>query len=204
MPRFSGYAGQALFVHAISDLLGGEPSHFLRLGLLADNRLLFRNDEQESDVVVLMQGLVSPRRNIMHIHIENLAEIRSGIRHEIVETRFLLRLANRSGEHIRFPVRMTAKLQPAPELSMIRQECGAALARNDPGRRRDMPGKTVSMKTALVLGEEFSNPIDCHEFVGMTIAVAIQESKQVSAIHIAKLAADRRGSRTPVRSRPRS
>ncbi len=151
--------------------------------------MLIRDFEQEANIVVLVKGLFTACRNVVHVEIEDLAlpSERKGL--EILHARFLFRLASCRGKHVGLAIRMATQLQPAPELSVVRQECGTVFPRNDPGRRGDMTGKTIAMKTSLDLDNQSSNPFGRGDLVGMTFLIAIQKFEKVRAIHQAKLAA---------------
>ncbi len=128
----SGHAQEALLVESGDDIAAREPANLPRPDFLVTNRLGFGNVEQEADVVVLMKGLARARRNLVDIQIENLATAPLRKNPEIAQSRFLFRLASCRGQDIDFPVRMATELQPPAELSMIRQQCAAALSGNDP------------------------------------------------------------------------
>ena len=110
--------------------------------------------------MMLMKRLITPGRNVVHIHIQYLADTSPRKNLKIPHAGFFFRLSYRGHEHVRLSVRVTTKLQPTPEFSMVCEQRGTRLSRNDPGRGCDVTRKAITMKAAVEVVQQRPNPID--------------------------------------------
>ena len=128
---------------------------------------------------MLMCRIGTMRGNIMNIQIQNFGRTVFWQRPKIAQTRFFFGFAQRRCEHINFTIRMTAELEPTPELPMMREQYRATLARYDPSRGSDMPREAVSMKAVIEIRKKTSKTIEGGRLLRMARMIAIQEVHEI-------------------------
>jgi len=100
--------------------------------LVAHERLARVGFERETQVVVIVLGLIAAGRNAMHVDVVDLV----GDGAQRAQSRFLARFAQGRTAHVGVAVDVAAELQPAIEFAMVQQHRPLAFGIDDPGRRR--------------------------------------------------------------------
>ena len=96
---------------------------------------------------------------------------------------FFARLAQGAAGHVGVAVRVPPELEPAAELAMVRQEELPPIGRQDPDRRRHMPGRAGPLEAVLVGLDQAPDALGDLGLRGMAGRVAGEQLEQGSAMH---------------------
>jgi len=78
---------------------------------------------------------------------------------------------------------VAAQLEPAPELSVVRQEKTASLGRENPGRRRDVTGNATAVETVAVLPHEILEAVHARILSRISKAISFELGKKRIPMH---------------------
>ena len=119
----------------------------------------------------------------MHVEVER--QQRAVDRHEVEarHARFLAGFAERDFFDLRLAVGMTAELQPAIELAMVREQAAAAIGRDDPGRAGDVPRPAGPLEAIGVRLDQCDDAIDDVRLRRKGVPVALEHVEQRPAVH---------------------
>ena len=121
--------------------------------------------------------------DFMHVQVERHHHALNGDEVESRQARFLAGFAERHFFDVPLAIGVAAELQPAAQLAMVREQAAAAIGREDPGRRRDVPGPAGALETIGPAIHERADPIDNGRLTRKGVAVAGQHVKQRPAVH---------------------
>src|SRR5262249_10507977 len=113
------------------------------------------------------------------------------------QARLLARLAQRRALDAFLAVDVAAELQPLAELPVPREQARAAVGRQDPRRRRDVPGHAAAQQAVIVRRDEREEARRdlCRVRAGRR--VALQQPGQEAPVHASTICSSRAKSTLP-------
>ncbi len=119
------------------------------------------------------------------VHVEIERHERAGDRHEIEagHARLFAGLAERDLLDERLPVGMSAELQPAIELAMVREQAAPAIRRKYPRRPRDVSRPAGPLEAVGMLFNQRHDPVDDLVLRREGVTVAFEHGEQWPAVH---------------------
>jgi len=175
-------AEQALFGEDAGGLGVVEPAEVERFLALAQP-LSGAGAQEEADIVVLVRGLPTVRRNRVDVDVEREKTVSTGQPFEVAKTGLLARFAKRYGPCVGVAVGVATELQPTAELAMVGEQEARRIGGEDPARSGDVPRQAGAREAVRARLNERRYAVDRRRFPGKAVPVAGEEFEQGLAMH---------------------
>jgi hypothetical protein len=130
---------------------------------------------------VKVRRLGAARRNRVHVDVKYGATAES----ERLKRRFLARLAQRNANDVGVSIGVSAGLQPTPELSVVQQHHGGAVAADDPRRSGHVTFDQRALEAVTMCADEVHGRAKGIVLASVDGTVRIEKIEQRAAVHSA-------------------
>lgn len=147
------------------------------MGFVADHEgFACGGAHDEAHVVMEMLRLVRARRNHVPVEIEDVA-----LDDQIVQARLLPRLAQRDAREVGVAIGVTAELQPAIELAMMREQHAPTGSIDEPGRTGEVSRHAAAFETIRVRQRERAEIVRARRSLACGAGMSCEQVEQEPA-----------------------